>query len=618
MILYGEISMVYEKNMSLLKMRESFIYDRIVEGNVDWDNDKAVCSTAKNGEYIIGYNKGDSLIYFNSRYNPSREVERFMEPYISMPDKAVMIMFGLGNLEYVEYFLTKNQKDNFCVIFEPSIDIFMKILHSIDMSKLLKDERVSLIVQGINEEFLGNCLMERLSSYNIKTNHHVILPQYVECFSEKYDYFHEVIRDKYLNLQIEINTFKVMGDRMCYTAIHNMRYIPGCRCAMDYVGKFPENMPAIIVSAGPSLEKNVELLKEAKGKAFILVVDTAIRKVLSKGIEPDAIISVDNSKLLDNFKVDGIQDIFFFGDMSMNTDVLDLVKPINLVFYSSDSPVWAKMFRDQGSEIFTIYSGGSVALDALTLLIVLGFKRIILTGQDLALTGNRQYAHGGEISFDDIPGGVIYVKDIYGNDVPTKKDYFNFIKNFEQIAVTNPEIEIIDATEGGAKIEHTNIMSLREAIDKYCTVECNIEELLESAPRLFAGDNKSIVLEKLNEMKNNIRNLGKQMAQVAADCRLAADMLSRKEYNISKLKQINSKMKKLDELYVELDEHILIRKYVAMADYEFSGDVYVEGSDQIGESIRMYEKSEKLYDAIAKAAPKIVKIVDDTIEKIKK
>ncbi|MBQ8412999.1 MAG: motility associated factor glycosyltransferase family protein, partial [Lachnospiraceae bacterium] len=346
-------------------------------------------------------------------------------------------------------------------------------------------------------------------------------------------------------------------------------------------------------------------------------VDTAIRKVLSKGIMPDAIISVDNSKLLENFMVDGIQDIFFFGDMSMNTDVLDLVKPSNLVFYSSDSPVWAKMFKEQGSEIFTVYSGGSVALDALTLSIILGFKRIILIGQDLALTGNRQYAHGGEISFDNIPGGIVYVEDIYGEEVPTKKDYFNFIKNFEQIAVTHPDVELIDATEGGARIEHTKIMTLQEAIDNYCSVECDIDSVLEEAPRLFVGDDETIICNKLLEMKNNIRNLGKRMSQVAADCKTAASMLSKKDYNVSKLKDINRKMEKLDESYVNMDEHVLIRKYVAIADYEFSGDVYIEGDDYIEESIRMYEKSEKLYSAIAKAAPDMVKIIDDCIEKIK-
>ena len=608
--------MMYEKNKSLLKIWDKTIYDKL-EDSIESDQHRAVCGTSKNGELIVGYDKGDGLMYFNSRYNPSREIQRFMDPYISMSDKAVMIMFGMANLGYVEYFIENNKKDNHCIIYEPSKEVFMSILHNIDISKLIKSNRVTFFVHDINGEYFGNCMLGYISSYNVKTNQHVVLPQYRECFPKEYDYFHEVIKEKYLNLQIEINTFKMLGDRMCYTAIHNMRYLPGCRCAMDYVGKFPEDMPAIIVSAGPSLEKNVELLKEAKGKAFILVVDTAIRKVLSKGIVPDAIISVDNSKLLDNFKVDGIQDIFFFGDMSMNTDVLDLVKPSNLVFYSVDSATWAKMFKEQGSEIFTVYSGGSVALDALSLLIILGFKRIILIGQDLAMTGNRQYAHGGEISFDNIVGGVVYVKDIYGEDVPTKKDYFNFIKNFEQVAVTHPEIELIDATEGGARIEHTKIMTLRQAIDNYCINECDIENILEKAPRLFAGEEESKVLAKLCEMKDNIKNLGKRMSQGAADCRLAAGMLTRRDFNVSKLKNINAKIKKLDELYLNMDEHILIKKYVAMADYEFSGDIYVEGSDHIEESIRMYEKSEKLYSAIAKASPEIVKIVCETIEKIK-
>ncbi|MBQ8412996.1 MAG: motility associated factor glycosyltransferase family protein, partial [Lachnospiraceae bacterium] len=236
---------------------DSFIYNKLIEKDIEFKQDKVVCSAARNNELIIGYNKDDSLLYFNSRYNPSREIQRFMEPYVAMPEKAVMIMFGLANLGYVEYFLENNKKDNEIIIFEPSIDIFMQVLHNFDLGKLFDGNRVSLFIYGINEEFFGNCLLGHISSYNLKTNQHVVLPQYRECFPEEYEYFHEVIKEKYLNLQIEINTFKSLGDRMCHTAIHNMRYLPGCRCAMDYVGKFPKDLPVIIVSAGPSLDKNV-------------------------------------------------------------------------------------------------------------------------------------------------------------------------------------------------------------------------------------------------------------------------------------------------------------------------------------------------------------------------
>ena len=56
-----------------------------------------------------------------------------------------------------------------------------------------------------------------------------------------------------------------------------------------------EEIPAILVSAGPSLDKNISELKKAQGKAFIVVVDAALRTVLRAGVRPDLTIFLRTS-----------------------------------------------------------------------------------------------------------------------------------------------------------------------------------------------------------------------------------------------------------------------------------------------------------------------------------
>lgn len=53
------------------------------------------------------------------------------------------------------------------------------------------------------------------------------------------------------------------------------------------------DIPVIIVSAGPSLDKNVKELRKAQGKAFIIVVDAALRTVLQAGVQPDIVCTID-------------------------------------------------------------------------------------------------------------------------------------------------------------------------------------------------------------------------------------------------------------------------------------------------------------------------------------
>ena len=72
---------------------------------------------------------------------------------------------------------------------------------------------------------------------------------------------------------------------------------------------------------------------------------------------PDFVITVDTNKELKNFTAEGLADVFFLADATANTAVLDMVKPKNLVFYSTDSGTWSRMFSDAGSSLGEIFAG---------------------------------------------------------------------------------------------------------------------------------------------------------------------------------------------------------------------------------------------------------------------
>ncbi len=64
----------------------------------------------------------------------------------------------------------------------------------------------------------------------------------------------------------------------------------------DLWGILPDDVPVIVVSAGPSLNKNIEDLKKAVGKACIIATDTAMKPLLNAGIVPDLFVIVDGLK----------------------------------------------------------------------------------------------------------------------------------------------------------------------------------------------------------------------------------------------------------------------------------------------------------------------------------
>ncbi len=606
--------MVYENNLKALCDKRPDLYEAIVN-EFEYDDSLVVVEEAKNKEKIIKYCKDGKNTYLNSTYNPSKEAEKYMMDVIGMPDEAVLTIIGLANGCFIREFLNKNNNNVHCVIYEPEPAVFMNVIKFIDISDIIASDRVFLVVNGIDEPHFNVAMSAMIQIYNRRSNVHMILPKYAELFPEQCKWVQAILNEQYDRIKAESFTVTSFGEKTCKNGIYNMLHLPGCRSGRDYVEKFPEDLPVIIVSAGPSLVKNVELLREAKGKALILVVDTAIPKVLSRGIVPDMIISVDYGKSLKHFKVDGLQDVFFLADMDTNNAVLDFVKPENIIFNSSDSLLWDRIFKEAGSEIYTIESGGSVSTAAIGHMISWGFRKIILVGQDLALTGNKIHADEGETKPEDIGWATTYVKDLDGNDILTRKDYRNYIRWIEDIAYQFKGIEIIDATEGGAFKENTTIMTLREAIDTYCTKEYDIDGLLRSVPRLFEGESRHIVIDSLLELRSNMRNLRKQFVNGAADCRMGALMLERADYNIKELKRINAFIDKLDKKLLASEERIYITKFVADADIELADDMYVQEEDDIKESIRMYKKSEKYYQSIADAIPKILTVLDDCIDK---
>lgn len=603
--------MIYETNMRSLKEYYGELHDVIEKEYDKYIESYVKVEQAKNGDSILKVCVDDKNIYLNSRYNSTNEAHKYMEQYFDMPEESLLIMYGLSNASYVREFLKNSEKNIICLIYEPSPDIFMQVIRNIDITDIIESSRVHIAVEGFNEDSFSYILEGRIQIHNTTTNKHIELPHYVELFPEGYERFKQETVDLYEKFYIVENTASKYGKKVVRNNIMNMRFIKGCRCLTDLIGKIPQDIPAIIVAAGPSLDKNVQLLKQAKGKAFIVVVDTAIKRVLKEGIIPDAIITIDMIKPLKLFEGEAISDIPLLADMDANYEVFDYVKPNNLVFFSSDSVIWDKLFKSTGHELRTINSGGSVATSAISVMMELGIKRIVFIGFDLGFSENKAYAGAEAKKVEYNPDHYVYVEGICEEKILVRRDYYNYLRWVESVAGRFTEFEFIDATEGGTKKKNTKIMTLQEVIDKYCTKEVDIAAVFNECPRVFDEANENTITDVLDNMKRNLKNMRKKLSDCAADCRRGKLILESGENNIRELKRINANIEKVDELIEDCDERVYLYKYLTDAEANMMKDMYIVEEDHIQESIRMYEKSRDYYEAIIEAIPQLIDIIDD-------
>lgn len=610
--------MVFESNLNVLGQRHGDIYTKITAEDFSWDTSGAAVELAKNGEQIVKLRREDNWVALNSSYNPSAEAKRFMAEYLTMPEGTMLAMFGLANGAFVREFIEQSSKNVTILIYEPSIDVFMQVMQNIDITDILEDKRVWLVVEGINTYRFNLLLQWCISCQNLDLNQHVLLPVYQQYFEESCHSVIKMMKDKYAQLQIDMNTLKVFGSRICYTNLNNLRFLEGCRSGVDYKNLFPQDMPAIVVSAGPSLEKNMMLLKEAKGKALILAVDSALPVIMGKGIIPDMVISVDMQKPLRLFQVDGLKDIPFLADAAMNTDVLEYLQPSNLIFYSSDTMLWEDLFEAEQSELEHVYAGGSVALDAMVCLLNWGFKTIIMIGQDLTFTGNKIHAGEAERDWSKHDRKLFKIKDIHGEEVYTQADYYSFIKCIETFAYTHPDTKFIDATEGGAYKENTEIMTFRDAIDQYCVKEYDVAKYTHAPRRLFVDDAYEKVSERLCKMKENLLALEKELRKGYENCTTACNMLKKGNYDVKKLKRINKELEELDEYYEKQVDSVYLIKYSAEFMYGMQKNLYAENDDAIQDAIQLYERKGDFYKGLAGSTDPMVKLIDECVDKMKR
>ena len=140
--------------------------------------------------------------------------------------------------------------------------------------------------------------------------HWTMIPTQITCFYPKMEriYFEKakefaMILQKFYTAESSVNYTAAYLSKLCTeNVVNNLHFIKDSNYMPELAGILPKNVPAIIVAAGPSLDKNIDQLKKAEGKSFIIATDTAVKFLIAHDINYDAIITIDPRKSLKHLK----------------------------------------------------------------------------------------------------------------------------------------------------------------------------------------------------------------------------------------------------------------------------------------------------------------------------
>ncbi len=601
---------IYEENLKALSAKYSRMDELIEEAKEKMEPELEIIEEVSyDGEPIIKVQKEGKTCYLNGKRNTKEPAEKWVETLGKLPNNAPVFIMGLGNPSYLKELAEHTKKKITIIIYEPSFQIFLHFLEHVSIAEWMEKHMITFFVKGIkgmDEQAMRGMAGRVLTYESIPFSRRLVLPNYDVLFPDEVLGFVKVMFDiadfelSQYSTQISFSTVTVKN------MLDNIKYLCNGYKTIQLVEVIPRDIPGILVSAGPSLNKNIKELKRAKGKAFIIAVDTAIKPLLSEGIIPDMFAVVDGRKPLSLVEKEEAKEIPLLGTLSASSAVLEYHTGMKF-FYNEGYAVSDHILLKQDMDFGSVETGGSVATTAFSLLYKIGLPCIILVGQDLAYTGDKSHADGtfADVMKKEDTKNYITVEGNTEEKVPTTEILKLYLKWFgDYIAAAkkyDPNFRVINATEGGAKIEHTEIMTLHDAIEQECTKEVDIQACLKKLPPMLNEENRKWAEEYLDSFPdkflevaksaNKTRKLYKKLEQT---CK--RKNIDTKEYQ-SLLKKIEKSIKQIEknEMHQLIDATMINARYIlAREQFLYRDSLQEEGKELARQGLIYTENMAKI------------------------
>ncbi|WP_052776510.1 motility associated factor glycosyltransferase family protein [Campylobacter coli] len=408
-----------------------------------------------------GYN--ENLLYQDPIKELQTMLNTYNDKYLLYP---VLYFYGFGNGILFKALL-QNKNHQHIVVFEKDIEIIWIMFHILDFSSELQSARLMVLntnkleIQDYNELCSSKPFFQFSRIY------------FLELMSHYYERFHEDILGLNKKLAENFKNSIVSHGNDPLDALQGIEQFVYNLPQMITHSSYKELLSkrkgisdtAIIVSTGPSLTKQLPLLKKYASKATIFCADSSYPILAKHGIKPDYVCMLERTEITAEF----FNHDFGEFDNGICFIIKSIVHPnaINYLTKKTDNftivSTYASFIQYLKLDYFGYFNMGfSVAHMACYLSLHLNHKNIIFIGQDLA------YAENGNSHPDDYQNSANYESQMYEHilteayggkeKIKTHHVWLMFKRNLEQDVQKIQkylDTKVYNCTEGGARIEGT-------------------------------------------------------------------------------------------------------------------------------------------------------------------
>jgi hypothetical protein len=465
--------------------------------------------------------------YSCSIFNPYFEADAFLQG--TNFDNTGYVVLGINGKAVIEKLLREKTEAAWLFIVEHDLRLIRQLLTEVDFAKYTRMQSVNVVFfTGSATEtsrHLKNFIDSKIGYYFLRAELIRTYPTHRTqraYYQAVFDALKDAIKDRSFSSGNQFrSSLNGIGQE-----IHNLKYILRYARLSDlrdrYAGK-----PIVCVASGPSLDKQLPLLREYQNNVIIICAESSFRPLVVNGIEPDVVCVLERGKEALNRS---------FKDVSIPAKtclfILSLVDPQLFEFWPNEivplfkkNALTSKFINDALGDFGAILTGHSVAHMSLMLADYFGGGPITLIGQDLARS-NEGAMHSRDTMHHLIrqqiieeekkkgePAGPrkptknyiwekVLVDGYYGGKVSSTRIWSIFLYWMESL-ITLIKQPVINATEGGANIRGAHKMPFKQVLETYCNEPVMP---MQSAVREFINVHHDLP-EKMTDLVRAFRQL---------------------------------------------------------------------------------------------------------------
>lgn len=432
---------IYQQNLKLFKSIAPTIYFGLKQGRPQFP-----LQARRAAEGNIEAERDGVRCLLHSSYSIDKEMESMFAGVGE--DCEILVIFGFGDGHFLPYIASRFKDVKQIVIIEPSLQLFDLVLHERDLSKFIRVPRQTKLSFVINQTVETTLAMVKpVLKYSSKIAFAPHL-SYRALYSGYYQSFCDALGEWFRLQRLELRTYQCALQMWLENTVKNLA-ISAYPC--EIIQDLFDGKPAIIVSAGPSLEKHIHLLAEARDKAVIVAVGTAIKILDKAGVRPHFYAAADaegveKTRVFDHLTTTDVPLLFY---NQLQPDITANYSGPLIRIVKHDDNLTQFIYGLAEKLLIVPTSGYSIANMILDFLCKMGCSSVIFIGQDMCFQGDKVHAEGGDMVEDALRPQLLTVQDIYGQEVQTLPNYWAIKSAMETIVSWYPKMKFINATEGG-------------------------------------------------------------------------------------------------------------------------------------------------------------------------